>query len=222
MEKLTVHRGLAAPLMRDNIDTDLLIPSREMTHPYKDGYGDKLLSYWRYNQFADGTREENPDFVLNRPAFRHSSILLTGRNFGSGSSREAAAWAVRQFGFRCVIAKSIGTIFQNNCFRNGILPIVLPEPVVEELAQSAASGRLTLTVDLERSTICAEDDRSWSFTVPESERMMLLEGLDATALTLRSQEEIQSFQREDRLRRPWIWNTIQRSKSVAEPGEYRK
>ncbi len=205
MEAFVRHTGIAAPLLRDNIDTDLLIPSREITSPGKDGYGEKLLAPWRYLPAADGARVENPEFVLNRPAFRQAGILIAGRNFGSGSSREAAVWAVRQFGLRCVIAPSFGAIFQNNCYRNGVLPVVLPEAEVAALAQEAEGGTLLLTVDLEANAVCA-GERRWPFAVPASERAMLLEGLDAIGLTLaRNGARIAAFQHADRAARPWVW-----------------
>ncbi|MDF3835836.1 3-isopropylmalate dehydratase small subunit [Cupriavidus basilensis] len=205
MEQFVELSGIAAPLVHANIDTDLLIPSREITSPGRDGYGEKLLAPWRYQSSADGERVERPDFVLNRAPFRQASILLTGENFGSGSSREAAAWAVRQFGFRCVIAPSFGAIFQNNCYRNGILPVVLPAAEIDWMAAEAAAGTLILTVDLERCVVRHPQGRCLPFTVPRSERSMLLEGLDAIGLTLKRRAQIQAFQHADRAARPWIW-----------------
>lgn len=205
MEQLTRVTGVAAPLLRDNIDTDLLVPSREMTSPGKEGYGEKLLAPWRYQNSLDGARREQPGFVLNREPFRRASILIAGANFGSGSSREQAVWALRQFGFRAVLASSFGTIFQNNCYRNGVLPVTLPRAEVERLAQAAEGGTLTLTVDLENNRIECPDGTQLPFTVPASEREMLLSGLDAIGLTLKGLERIRAFQDADRQRRPWIW-----------------
>jgi 3-isopropylmalate/(R)-2-methylmalate dehydratase small subunit len=205
MEIFNRVKGIAAPLLRDNIDTDLLIPSREMTEPGKQGYGEKLLTPWRYETAADGSRRERPDFVLNRQPFRQARFLIAGANFGSGSSREQAAWALRQFGFRAVLAPSFGTIFQNNCYRNGLLPIVLRRVDIERLAKLAEDGLLELAVDLEQNWIECPDDRRLSFTVPASERAMLLAGLDAIGLTLQRLPQIEAFQQVDRLRRPWIW-----------------
>lgn len=205
MEQFIRVQGVAAPLLHDNIDTDLIIPSREITSPGKEGYGAKLLAPWRYETAADGTRREKADFVLNRPPFRHAVVLIAGDNFGSGSSREQAAWALRQFGLRAVLAPSFGAIFQNNCYRNGLLPIALARADVEALAAEAEGGQLRLTVDLERCLVLAADGRSWSFGVPASERQMMLAGLDAIGLTLRRQAEIDAFQRRDRQARPWIW-----------------
>lgn len=205
MEQFVHVSGIAAPLMRANIDTDLLIPSREMTSPGKEGYGEKLLAPWRFLPGDGPQRIENPDFVLNRAPFRHAPILLAGENFGSGSSREAAAWAVRQFGLRCVIAPSFGAIFQQNCYRNGVLPVVLPAAEVEALAAEAENGTLCLTVDLAACTVTHPSGRRLHFEVPPNERHMLLEGLDAIGLTLKRREAIAAFQRGDRLARPWIW-----------------
>jgi 3-isopropylmalate/(R)-2-methylmalate dehydratase small subunit len=205
MEQFIRVQGVAAPLLHDNIDTDLIIPSREITSPGKEGYGAKLLAPWRYETAADGTRREKADFVLNRPPFRHAVVLIAGDNFGSGSSREQAAWALRQFGLRAILAPSFGTIFQNNCYRNGLLPIALPRADVEILAAEAEGGQLQLSVDLERCCVSAADGRSWAFAVPASEREGMLAGLDAIGLTLRRQAAIEAFQRRDQAARPWIW-----------------
>lgn len=206
MEQFIRVRGVAAPLLRDSIDTDLLIPSREMTSPGKEGYGEKLLSPWRYiTDTTSGERRENPEFVLNQPPFRAATFLVAGANFGSGSSREQAVWALRQFGIRGVVAPSFGTIFRNNCYRNGVVPIVQPLSVVKELAAAANNGKLELTVDLESKHVETSVGRVFGFEVPDSERAMLLAGLDAIGMTLRRQAQIHSFQASDRNLRPWIW-----------------
>lgn len=205
MEKFIKIKGVAAPLLRDNIDTDLIIPSREMTTPGKDGYGEKLFASWRYLPSDDGSRVENPDFVLNKPLFRQASFLLAGANFGSGSSREQAAWALRQFGIRAVLAPSFGSIFQNNCYRNGLLPVILPRDVIQDLAMQAETGGVTLTVDLCRQVVQMCDGISWPLNVPENERTMMLSGLDAIGLTLRRKTQIDAFQKFDQHQRPWIW-----------------
>ncbi|KAF1046443.1 3-isopropylmalate dehydratase small subunit [Xylophilus sp.] len=205
MEQFTRVQGVAAPLLRDNIDTDLLIPSREMTTPGKEGYGEKLLAPWRYLPAHDGTRRENPDFVLNREPFRQAAFLIAGANFGSGSSREQAAWALRQFGLRVIVAPSFGAIFANNCYRNGLLPVALPRPEIEALAREAETGRLQLAADLEHDRLEASDGRQWPLQVPASERQMMLAGMDAIGLTLRRRAQIAAFQEADRRRRPWIW-----------------
>ena len=206
MEQFVTISGVAAPLMRSNIDTDLLIPSREMTGTGRDGYGEKLLAPWRYLPSQGGERVENGAFVLNRMPFRHAIILLAGDNFGSGSSRETAVWAVRQFGFRSVIAPSFGTIFRNNCYRNGVLPVVLQAADVEALAHEAEGGKLHLTVDLSECAVIHPSGNRWTFSVPADERSMLLEGLDAIGMTLKHRDEIEAFQSADRMSRPWIWS----------------
>lgn len=206
MEQFTRISGVAAPLMRSNIDTDLLIPSREMTGTGKSGYGEKLLAPWRYLPGPVGSRVENPDFVLNRAPFRSATVLVSGENFGSGSSREMAVWALRQFGFRCVIAPSFGTIFRNNCYRNGLLPVELAQEDVQALADEAQEGGLILTVDLAECAVFHPDGKRFDFAVPADERGMMLAGLDAIGSTLRRRGEIEAFQRADRSARPWIWD----------------
>ena len=205
MEAFTRVTGIAAPLLHANIDTDLIIPSREITHPGKQGFGERLLAPWRYLPSSDGQRVENPDFVLNRAPFRQAVILIAGENFGSGSSREAAVWAIRQFGLRCVIAPSFGAIFASNCVRNGVLPVVLPIAEVEALGAEAMSGALSLTVDLGDCTVSSGDTRRWSFHIGDGERNMMLEGLDAIGVTLNLHAEIDAFAHADRALRPWQW-----------------
>ena len=205
MEQFTRVEGVAAPLLRDNIDTDLLIPSREMTLPGKVGYGEKLLASWRYLSGSEGSRVENPDFVLNRTPFRRAAFLLAGANFGSGSSREQAVWALRQFGIRAVLAPSFGAIFQSNCYRNGVLPVVMSRVDLDHLSKEASGGDLKLVVDLELQHVEASDGRRWPLQVPTSERAMMLAGTDAIGMTLRRQEQITAFQKADQQRRPWIW-----------------
>ena len=212
MEQFIQITGVAAPLMRANIDTDMLIPSREINGPGRAGYGEKLLAPLRYLATSDGSRLENPDFVLNQAPFRNASVLIAGDNFGSGSSREHAAWALRQFGIRCVIAPSFGAIFRGNCHRNGVLPVALAQADVQLLAERARDGRLQLTVDLRECTVTplrgareADSGQCFHFTVQQGDRAMLLEGLDAIGLTLKRQADIDHFQHKDRSRRPWIW-----------------
>ncbi len=202
MEQFVRLRALAAPLLRPNIDTDVIIPAREVTSPSREGYGDKLFASWRY---LGPDRRPNPDFVLNRAPFDRAQILIAGDNFGCGSSREMAAWAIRQFGFRCVIAPSFGAIFQANCARNGVLPVVLPKADVEALGREAEGGTLELEVDLESCTVRAPGDRAFRFGAGKPEREMMLAGLDAIGLTLKRRDEIAAFQARDRVARPWIW-----------------
>jgi 3-isopropylmalate/(R)-2-methylmalate dehydratase small subunit len=205
MEQFTRLRAIAAPLLRINVDTDAIIPSREMKTVSKTGLAGGLFAGWRYR--APGSREENPEFVLNREPYRKAQILLSGANFGCGSSREHAVWALREWGIRAIIAPSFGAIFQGNCVRNGILPVVLENRVVEALARQveAAPAENLLTVDLERCTVMGPDGTTYPFSIAPADRQMLLEGLDAIALTMKRDDEILAFQARDRLRRPWIY-----------------
>lgn len=202
MDKFTVHTGVAAPLLRINIDTDAIIPSREMKRVSKTGLGDGLFAGWRYT--APGGREPNPEFVLNRPVFKAASILLAGVNFGCGSSREHAVWALKEYGFRAIVAPSFGAIFYNNCIRNGLLPLELPEDVVQSLATATREGA-PLTIDLQRCEVVSPDGAVHSFQIQPALREMLLEGLDPVALTLKLQDRIDAFQSQDRIERPWIY-----------------
>lgn len=205
MTPFTHIEGIAAAIPRDNIDTDILIPSRDITTPSRLGFGEKLFAPWR---FQAGTRSEDPDFILNRGPWRGSVILIAGRNFGCGSSREMAVWALAQFGIRCVIAPSFGAIFRNNCVRNGLLPIELPEPAVEVLTRAAEtpeSSPLVLTVDLRDCTIQGPDALRLRFALPEPDREMLLSGMDAIDKTWQQRAAIEAFEDADRHRRPWIW-----------------
>jgi 3-isopropylmalate/(R)-2-methylmalate dehydratase small subunit len=202
MEKLVRVEGPAAPLYRPNVDTDLIVPSREITSPGREGYGEKLFAPWRY---LGPDRRENPDFVLNREPFRRAPILLAGENFGCGSSREMAVWALRQFGIRAILAPSFGAIFRANCLRNGVLPVQLPAGVVAGLAARAEGGSLVLAVDLESCRVTEPDGTAHAFAVGALERERMLEGLDEVALTLRRRGEIGAFEARDRAARPWAW-----------------
>ncbi len=205
MDKFTVHTGVAAALLRSNVDTDAIIPSREMKTVGKTGLAGGLFAGWRYLDAA--TRTPNPEFVLNRPEQRGSSILLSGLNFGCGSSREHAVWALQEYGIRAVIAPSFGAIFAGNCVRNGILPVVLAEAQIAELAESVAADpqQRPLSVDLEECTVTDASGRTYAFELAASQREMLLKGLDPIALTLESAPLIEAFQARDRLARPWIY-----------------
>lgn len=202
MTAFTSVAGVVAPIMRANIDTDIIIPSREITSPGRDGYGEKLFAPWRY---LPGSRVENPEFILNREPYRAARILLCGRNFGCGSSREMAVWALYQFGIRCIIAPSFGAIFRSNCIRNGLLPVELDEVLVGEIAAAAEREPLEATVDLETGTITLPG-RSLAFSIPDRERTMMLRGLDPIGLTLLHHDEVLRFSEHDRQIRPWIWN----------------
>lgn len=189
--------GIAAPLMIDNLDTDTIIPSREMRSTGRTGLADGLFAPLRYSD-AD-SRMENPDFILNRSGYRDATILLGGANFGCGSSREHAVWALGEWGIRAIIALSFAPIFKANCIRNGILPVVLPRELLVGLAGE------TVVIDLKGKSLFARDN-SWPFSIDPEARTMLLEGLDAIDLTLTQGDAIESWTAADRTARPWIYS----------------
>lgn len=201
MTPLVTLESTAVPLLRDNIDTDAIIPSREMRSVSKDGLADGLFAGWRYT--AIGGREIEPDFVLNRPESEGAQILLGGSNFGCGSSREHAVWALAEYGFRVVIAPSFSPIFQGNCIRNGIAPIALPRDAVEQIAAGFTQGVLVL-VDLPASEVWM-GAAVFPFAMEDEARAMLIEGADAIELTLRHRAEIDAFFTRDAAERPWIY-----------------
>ena len=198
-EPFTILTSLPMPLIRDNIDTDQIIPSREMKSTGKTGLTDGLFAGWRYKEI--GGREPDPDFVMNDPVYADSTIILGGSNFGSGSSREHAVWALAEYGFRAVIAQSFAPIFAGNCVRNGILPAVLEAAAIRALEQT----RVPVTIDLRAETISIASGQSWTFPIEEEAKAMLLEGLDAIDLSLKMAEEITTWQDKDRAVRPWIY-----------------
>ena len=205
MEKFTVLEGIAAPIMRINIDTDVIIPSREMKKVSKEGLSDGLFSNWRYTE--PGGREENPDFILNQEPYRQASILLSGDNFGCGSSREHAVWAMAEWGIRCIITPGFGNIFYGNCVRNGILPVALDNDTVTDLARQveADPANNLINVNLKNCSVTGPDGNKHSFRIAPADQEMLLEGLDGIAITMRRDDEILAFQERDRLKRPWIY-----------------
>jgi 3-isopropylmalate/(R)-2-methylmalate dehydratase small subunit len=203
-EPLRRLTAVAAPLLRDNVDTDAIIPSREMKSTGKTGLAGGLFAGWRYEA---GSRTPRAEFVLNQPAYAAAQILLSGRNFGSGSSREHAVWALAEHGIRAIVAMSFAPIFYGNCIRNGILPAVLPEEAVKEIAArvSADPTGTLVTLDLSTTTASLPDGRAWTFPIEDEARAMLLEGLDAVALTLKHQDRIEAFIGADTIARPWIY-----------------
>jgi 3-isopropylmalate/(R)-2-methylmalate dehydratase small subunit len=205
MEKFTVLEAIAAPIMHINIDTDVIIPSREMKRVSKEGLSDGMFANWRYTE--PGGRDENPDFVLNQEPYRQAKILLSGDNFGCGSSREHAVWALAEWGIRAIITPGFGNIFFSNCVRNGILPVVLENDIVENLAQQVEANPLNnkVAIDLNRCTVTAPDGSTHAFVIAPADKEMLLEGLDGIAVTQRRDDEILAFQARDRLQRPWIY-----------------
>ena len=206
MKPFVIHEGSAAPLIRINIDTDTIIPSREMRHVSKRGLGEGLFAGWRYLDGEREKREINREFVLNRPQYAGASILLAGSNFGCGSSREHAVWALLEYGFRAVIAPSFGSIFYHNAMRNGLLPARLPESSINALSvDPGASTPGRITIDLQNTTISTDTGQSFRFDIEPIYREMLLQGLDAIEMTLKHQELIEEFQDTDRQRRGWAY-----------------
>jgi 3-isopropylmalate/(R)-2-methylmalate dehydratase small subunit len=201
MEKFTTLTGIAAPLPMINVDTDMLIPKQFLKTIKRTGLGVHLFDEMRYG--ADGG--ENPDFVLNKPAWRNASILIVGKNFGCGSSREHAPWALLDFGIRCIVASSFADIFFNNCFKNGILPIVLPETEVAKLMDDAERGaNATLTIDLEVQEIRGPDGGVIGFDVDPFRKHCLLNGLDDIGLTLDKIAKIDAFEAHLQVSQPWL------------------
>lgn len=204
MQPFIVWRGVAAPMLRANIDTDAIIPSREMKLVSKLGLGDGLFADERYLDAEK--RSANPDFVLNQPHYADCSILLAGENFGCGSSREHAVWALKEYGVRSIIAPSFGTIFANNCVRNGLLPVSLPrstiETIVEWVREQPAQNQPS--IDLKSQRVSA-GGITVSFEIDNSARQMLLQGLDAIALTLTRWSAIEAFHDKRRAERPWLY-----------------
>ncbi|HEY9012394.1 MAG TPA: 3-isopropylmalate dehydratase small subunit [Devosia sp.] len=201
MDKFTTLTGVAAPLPIINIDTDMIIPKQYLKTIKRTGLGSALFSEMRYRE--DGS--ENPDFVLNKPAYRQAKIIVAGDNFGCGSSREHAPWALLDFGIRCVISTSFADIFYNNCFKNGILPIVVTPEQLALLQDDAERGsNATLTVDLEAQTIRGPDGGTVHFDIDPARKQILLEGLDDIATTLKSNAKIASFEQKLTTERPWV------------------
>lgn len=205
MQPFRQLEAVAAPLMRANVDTDAIIPSREIKRVAKTGLADGLFAGWRYREI--GGRDRNPDFVLNRPEYADAKILLAGENFGCGSSREHAVWALAEYGFRAIVAPSFAPIFQMNCVRNGVLPVLLPAATVESLAAAVAQDPATrrLVIDLESEMLTSPDGRSHRFEIDAESKQMLLEGLDAIDLTLKQSDAIAEFTARDRRERPWVY-----------------
>ncbi|MEL7542232.1 MAG: 3-isopropylmalate dehydratase small subunit [Pseudomonadota bacterium] len=199
MDKFTKLTGVAAPLPMINVDTDMIIPKQFLKTIKRTGLGQNLFDEMR---FTDG--EENPDFVLNKAAYRDAEILVAGDNFGCGSSREHAPWALLDFGIRCVIAPSFADIFYNNCFKNGILPITLPQADVDKLMDDAERGsNARLTVDLENQVITGPDGGSISFEVDAFRKHCLLNGLDDIGLTMEKSSSIDAYEARQQTARPW-------------------
>jgi len=201
MDKFTKLTGVAAPMPLINIDTDMIIPKLFLKTIKRSGLGKNLFDEMRYN--GDGS--ENPDFVLNQPAYRDTQILIAGDNFGCGSSREHAPWAIKDFGITCVISTSFADIFFNNCFKNGILPIVLPQEQVDVLMKDAEKGaNARMSVDLEAQEITTSDGDVIKFNVDGFKKQCMIEGLDEIGLTMQKSESIAKFETMASAARPWV------------------
>jgi 3-isopropylmalate/(R)-2-methylmalate dehydratase small subunit len=210
MQAFTVHRGLVAPMDRDNVDTDAIIPKQFLKSIHRSGFGPNLFDAWRYLDPGEpgqdsASRKPNPDFVLNQPRYAGASVLLARSNFGCGSSREHAPWALEQYGFRALIAPSYADIFFNNCFKNGVLPIQLPASQVDKLFDEVlAFPGYTLTVDLPRQVVVKPDGIELPFEVQPFRKYCLTNGFDDIGLTLRHKDKIKAFEAERLARMPWL------------------
>jgi 3-isopropylmalate/(R)-2-methylmalate dehydratase small subunit len=214
MQSFTVHKGLVAPMDRENVDTDAIIPKQFLKSIRKTGFGQNLFDEWRYLDAGfpgqdPASRKPNPDFVLNQPRYTGASILLARKNFGCGSSREHAPWALDQYGFRAIIAPSYADIFFNNSFKNGLLPIALSEALVEQLFNEAlAFPGYQLTIDLERQVIVKPQGETIAFEVQGFRKYCLLNGFDDIGLTLRHADKIKAFEAQRLAQKPWLARTM--------------
>jgi len=210
MQKFTVHKGLVAPMDRENVDTDAIIPKQFLKSIRKTGFGQNLFDAWRYLDPGEpgqdpSSRKPNPDFILNQPRYAGASVLIARKNFGCGSSREHAPWALDQYGFRAIIAPSYADIFFNNSFKNGLLPIALSETQVAQLFdENSAFPGYSLTVDLERQVVVKPDGVELAFDVQPFRKFCLLNGLDDIGLTLRHKDKIKAFEAERLAAKPWL------------------
>ena len=211
MKKFELLDGLVCPLDRANVDTDAIIPKQFLKSIQRSGFGPNLFDEWRYTDHGEpgmdcSQRPKNPDFVLNQPRFQGAQILLARDNFGCGSSREHAPWAIEDYGFRAIIAPSFADIFFNNCYKNGVLPIVLPEEVVDRLfKECAVQEGYRLTIDLASQTVSTPDGESFQFDITAHRKHCLLNGLDDIGLTLRHAEKIKAFEEKRKAEQPWLF-----------------
>jgi 3-isopropylmalate/(R)-2-methylmalate dehydratase small subunit len=212
MEKFTQHAGIVAPLDRENVDTDAIIPKQFLKSIHRSGFGPNLFDAWRYLDTGEpgmdpATRRPNPDFVLNQPRYQGASILLARKNFGCGSSREHAPWALQQYGFRAIIAPSYADIFFNNCFKNGLLPIVLPDFHLDHLFQEVAANLgYRLAIDLPAQTVTTPSGQVMRFDVEPFRKECLVNGWDDIGLSLRRQDAIRAYEEKRRAAEPWIFS----------------
>ena len=214
MEAFTRLTGPVAPIDRPNVDTDAIIPKQFLKSIKKSGFGENLFDEWRYLDAGfpgqdPASRRPNPDFVLNQPRYKNASVLIARENFGCGSSREHAPWALEQYGFRALIAPSFADIFFNNCFKNGLLPIVLPASQVNRLFDDVAGFvGYELTVDLERQVVILPGGEQFAFEVQAFRKYCLLNGFDDIGLTLRYADKIKAYEAERLLAKPWLAHTL--------------
>ncbi|MEX3612240.1 MAG: 3-isopropylmalate dehydratase small subunit [Burkholderia sp.] len=214
MEKFKVHTGVVAPLNRENVDTDAIIPKQFLKSIKRTGFGPNAFDEWRYLDRGEpgqdnSKRPLNPDFVLNQSRYQGASVLLARKNFGCGSSREHAPWALQQYGFRAIIALSFADIFFNNCLKNGLLPIALTEQQVDHLFNDTyAFNGYQLTIDLEAQLVRTGDGREYSFEVSGFRKYCLLNGFDDIGLTLRHADKIRQFEAERLAKQPWLNNRL--------------
>ena len=214
MQSFTLHTGLVAPMDRENVDTDAIIPKQFLKSIQRTGFGPNLFDEWRYLDPGEpgqdpASRTPNPDFVLNQPRYAGASVLLARRNFGCGSSREHAPWALDQYGFRAIVAPSYADIFFTNCFKSGLLPIVLPESVVSQLFDEvAAFPGYRLKIDLPRQVVAKPDGAEIPFDVQPYRKYCLVNGFDDIGLTLRHADKIRSFEAERLAKMPWLANRL--------------
>lgn len=213
MEKFTVHTGVVAPLDRSNVDTDAIIPKQYLKSIKRTGFGPTLFDDWRYMEPGEpgmdhSQREVNPDFVLNKPAYQQASVLIARENFGCGSSREHAVWALTDFGLRAVIAPSFADIFFNNSFKNGFLPIRLSDEQVDQIFKEIeANDGYELTIDLAAQTVTTPNGTSFSFEIDAFRKYCLLNGLDDIGLTLKHADDIRAYEAQRKQTAPWLFNS---------------
>ncbi|AIS91099.1 3-isopropylmalate dehydratase small subunit [Burkholderia pseudomallei] len=214
MEKFNVHTGVVAPLDRENVDTDAIIPKQFLKSIKRTGFGPNAFDEWRYLDHGEpgqdnSKRPLNPDFVLNQPRYQGASVLLARKNFGCGSSREHAPWALQQYGFRAIVAPSFADIFFNNCYKNGLLPIVLTEQQVDHLFNDTyAFNGYQLTIDLDAQVVRAPDGREYPFEITAFRKYCLLNGFDDIGLTLRHADKVRQFEAERLAKQPWLDNRL--------------
>ncbi|MFG6431493.1 3-isopropylmalate dehydratase small subunit [Roseateles sp. LYH14W] len=214
MDKFTIHKGLVAPMDRDNVDTDAIIPKQFLKSIKRSGFGPNLFDEWRYLDHGEpgqdpASRKPNPDFVLNQPRYAGASVLIARSNFGCGSSREHAPWALQQYGFRAILAPSFADIFFNNCFKNGLLPIALSESAIARLFDEvAAFPGYQLTVDLPRQVVVKPDGAELPFDIEPFRKECLIGGLDEIGLTLQHTDKIRAYEAQRIASKPWLANRV--------------